>query len=162
MKSIRSITLIETTIGVALCVIAIQSLQAQEERIERSALPPAVEKTVVAQQHGATLKRFLTEPEHGKRVYEVEMIVAGHTKDIQIAEDGAMNEIEEEVALSSLPASVQAALYAKTKVSGARITKVESLTKNGKLVAYEAATISGSKRGEVQVAPTDKKLAHEE
>jgi uncharacterized membrane protein YkoI len=133
---------------------------AEEKKIDRSALPPAVEKTVQAQSQGATIKGFATEREHGKQVYEVEMIVDGHTKDIEIAVDGTLNEIEEEVAFDSLPANVQAAL--KAKAAGAKITKVESLTKNDKLVAYEAATLKGAKKAEIQVGPNGNALAHEE
>jgi hypothetical protein len=39
---------------------------------------------------------------------------------------------------------------------------VESITKNGKLVAYEAAVKTGTKNSEVQVGPDGKKLAHPE
>lgn len=88
------------------------------------------------------------------------MVVNGHTKDIQIAEDGTLNEIEEEVALDSLPANVHSALTAKA--GNAKITKVESLTKQGKLVAYEAATAKGPKKGEIQVGPDGGTLSHEE
>jgi uncharacterized membrane protein YkoI len=133
---------------------------AEEKKIDRSALPPAVEKTVQTQSQGATIKGFATDREHGKKVYEVEMIVDGHTKDIEIAVDGTLNEIEEEVAFDSLPANVQAAL--KAKAAGAKITKVESLTKNDKLVAYEAATLKGAKKAEIQVGPNGNALAHEE
>ena len=133
---------------------------AQEKTIDRSALPPAVEKTVQAQSEGATIKGFSTEREHGKKVYEIEMMVNGHSRDIQIAEDGTLNEVEEEVPFDSLPAKVQNALTAKA--SGAKITKVESLTKQDKLAAYEAATLKGAKKGEIQVGPDGKNLAHEE
>jgi len=95
---------------------------AQEKKIDQSNLPPAVQKTVQEQSKGATIKGYSMEREHGKTVYEAEMMVDGHSKDIQIAEDGTLNEIEEEVAFSSLPAKVQAELT--TKAGGARITKV--------------------------------------
>ena len=50
-----------------------------------------------------------------------------------------------------------------TKGAGSgKIKKVESLTKHGKLVAYEAAVMKGTKRSEVQVGPDGKKLAHPE
>ena len=39
---------------------------AQEKRIKRSDLPPAVEKTVAAQSKGATIKGFSTEKENGQ------------------------------------------------------------------------------------------------
>ena len=145
----------------ALAIIAVSlTATAQEKKIDQSALPAAVQKTVQANSQGATIKGYATEVEHGKKVYEAEMVVNGHTKDIQITPDGTLNEIEEEVAFNSLPATVQTALT--TKAAGAKITKVESLTKQGKLVAYEAATLKGTKKGEIQVGPDGGKLAHEE
>ena len=149
-----------TVLSVASLLILTAGASAQERKIDRSALPPAVEKTVQAQSQGATIKGFTTEREHGQRVYEAEMIVNGHSKDIEIAGDGTLNEIEEEVAFDSLPASVQTALT--KRAAGAKITKVESLTKKGKLVAYEAATLKGKKHGEILVGPNGESLRHEE
>ena len=42
------------------------------------------------------------------------------------------------------------------------IGKVESLTKKGKLVAYEAVVTNGKKHSEIQVGPDGKKLAKEQ
>jgi hypothetical protein len=131
-----------------------------EKRIERSALPAAVEKTVQQQSNGATIKGFTTETEGGVFEYEAEMMVNGHRRDIAIAKDGTLLEVEEQVAMESLPPAVKSALAAKAP--GAKITKVESLTKKGKLVAYEAATLKGTRKGEIQIGPNGKKLAHEE
>jgi hypothetical protein len=71
-----------------------------------------------------------------------------------------LNEIEEEVAMDVLPAGVRTAVMAKAK--GAHVTRVESLTKNGKLVAYEVATERNGHKGEIQVGPTGEKLSREE
>jgi len=134
--------------------------QAQEKKIKREELPPAVEKTVAAQSQGATIKGFSTEVEEGKTLYEVELTVNGHGKDISMDKEGKIVEVEEEVAMDLLPAEVKAGL---TKAAGSgTIAKVESLTKAGKLVAYEADVKNGSKHSEVQVGPNGNKLAHEE
>ncbi len=136
------------------------SVSAQEKKVDRAKLPAAVEKTVQEQSKGSTIKGISSEIEDGVFQYEVEMTAVDHSKDIAIAKDGTLLEIEEEVALASLPANVQSALTAKS--AGAKITKVESLTKKGKLVAYEAATLKGTKKGEIQVGPAGEKLMHEE
>jgi len=109
---------------------------AQETKIKRSDLPPAVEKTVAEVSKDATIKGFNKEKEGGKLSYEVEMLANGHTKDVQIDPTGVVTEIEEEVAFDALTPGVQAGL--NTKADGAKILKVESLTKKGKIVAYEA------------------------
>jgi hypothetical protein len=133
---------------------------AQEKKIKRSDLPPAVEKTVAAQSEGATIKGFSTEKEKGQTLYEVELMVNGHSKDISMAADGSIVEVEEQVVLDSLSADVKAGLQAKA--GKGKILKVESLTKKGKLVAYEAQVDTNGKKSEVQVGPDGKPLDHEE
>ena len=133
---------------------------AQEKKIKRSDLPPAVEKTVAAQSVGATVKGFSKEIEKGQTYYEAELIVNGHTKDILIDSNGAIVEVEEEVAMNALPAEVKVGLQAKA--GEGKLVKVETLTKNDKLVAYEAQVTKGGKKSEVQVGPDGKPLDHEE
>lgn len=134
---------------------------AQERKIDRSALPSAVEKAVQAETKNAQIKGFAQEREHGKTFYEAETIVDGHTRDVLFATDGTIVEIEEEVALDSLSAGIQAAL--KKKAAGATIDKVESLTRKGRLVAYEAQIRrTNGKTAEIQVGPNGQNLSHEE
>ena len=133
---------------------------AQEKKIKRSDLPPAVEKTVAAQSAGATIRGFSTEKEKGQTLYEVAMTVNGHSKDVSMATDGSIVEIEEQVAVDSLSPGVQAGLQAKA--GKGKILKVESLTKKDKLVAYEAQVDTNGKKSEVQVGPDGKPLDHEE
>jgi uncharacterized membrane protein YkoI len=133
---------------------------AQEKKIQRSDLPPAVEKTVAAQSQGATIKGFSTEKENGQTYYEAEMAVAGHTKDVLIDASGDVVEVEEQVALDSLPATVKDGL--QSTAGNGKIVKVESLTKHDKLVAYEAKVQTDGKKSEIQVGPDGKPLDHEE
>jgi hypothetical protein len=133
---------------------------AQEKKIKRSDLPPAVEKTVVAQSAGATIRGFSSEVENGQTLYEAEMMVNGHSKDVLMAADGTVVEVEEQVALDSLSAEVKAGLQAKA--GKGKILKVESITKKDKLVAYEAQVETNGKKSEVQVGPDGKPLDHEE
>ena len=123
-------------IAAALVVgMAIPSVSvAADKKITRTQLPAALERTVAQQSQGAVIKGFSTEKEASKTVYEMELTVNGHGKDISIDAHGNVLEIEEEVALASVPAGVRAGL---TKAAGTgKIVKIESLTKQGKLVAY--------------------------
>jgi uncharacterized membrane protein YkoI len=145
--------------SLAIAAVSLQ-LNAQEKKLQRSDLPAAVQKTVDEQSKGATIKGFSTEVEDGKKIYEVQLMVNGHNKDISMDPQGRVMEIEEETRAASLPPAVKDGL---TKAAGkGTILKVETLTKNGKLVAYEAAVKTGTKNSEVQVGPDGKKLAHEE
>ena len=56
----------------------------------------------------------------------------------------------------------QSARVELTLAGSGKVTKVESLTKKGKLVAYEAVVTTGTKHREVQVGPNGEKLKHEE
>ena len=133
---------------------------AQEKKIKRADLPPAVEKTVTAESAGATVKGFSTEKEKGETFYEAELAVSGHSKDVLIDASGTVVEVEEEVVFDTLPADVKAGLQAKA--AKGKILKVESLTKKGKLVAYEAKVEANGKKSEIQVGPDGKPLDHEE
>lgn len=144
----------------AVAVLAATAAVAQEKKIKRSDLPPAVEKTVAAQSAGATVKGFSKETEKGRTYYEAEMVVNGHSKDILIDANGAIVEVEEEVAMNVLPADAKAGLQAKA--GEGELVKVESITKKDKLVAYEAQVTKDGKKSEIQVGPDGKPLDHEE
>jgi hypothetical protein len=147
-------------LSLLIALATVSTAKAQEKKLKRSQLPAAVEKTVAEQSQGATIKGFSTEIEKGKRVYEVAMTVNGHGKDIIVDSKGNVIEVEEEVAMDSLSQTVKDGL---TKAAGTgTISKIESLTKNGSLVAYEAVVKRGAKHSEIQVGPNGEKLAHPE
>ena len=142
-------------VGVLFCVAP-----AQERKINRSQLPPAVEQTVARESAGATIKGFATEIEHGQKFYEASLVVNGHTKDILMDRQGNVVEVEEQVSIDSLPAAVQGAL--RKNAGRGTISVIESLTKNGHLVAYEAQVKHGKRRSEIQVGPNGEKLKRPE
>ena len=156
MKLIGKIIVSALLIGLAAASVT----QAQEKKLKRQQLPPAVEATVAKESQGATIKGFATEVEKGRRLYEVELTVDGHSKDISMDRNGNIVEVEEEVKMDSLPAAVRAGLR---KAAGTgTIGIIESLTKGGKLVAYEAHVRRGAKHSEIQVGPNGEKLARPE
>ena len=125
---------------------------AQEKKIERKDLPPAVEKTVAARSQGATIRGFSQEKEN----VPAQLRSRGNpstvtAKDILIDANGAVVEIEEQVAIDSLPAPVKDGLQARA--GDGKILKVESLTKKNKLVAYEAVVQSAGKKKKSKSAP---------
>jgi len=136
------------------------SALAQEKKIRRSDLPPAVEKTVAAQSSGASIQGFSEERENGQICYEAEMTINGHSKDVLMDAGGVIVEVEEQIAMDKLPPDVQDAVRAKA--GKGKIVTVESITKHNKLVAYEATTLTMGKRSEIQVDPQGKPLGHEE
>jgi hypothetical protein len=134
--------------------------QEQEKKIPRSDLPPAVEKTVAEQSKGARIRGFSEEKENGQTLYEAELIVNGHSKDVLVDVNGTIVEVEEQVPIESLPPAVREGLQAKA--GSGKLINVERLTKKDKLVAYEAKVLTNGKKSEVQVGPEGKPLDHEE
>jgi hypothetical protein len=147
-------------LALALSTLGKVNAGAQEKKIKRSDLPPAVEKTVAAQSQMATIRGLSQEEEKGQIYYEAELLVDGHSKDVLMDADGAIVEVEEQVAIDSLPAAVKEGL--QSKAGSGKLTKVDSLTKHNKLVAYEAQVLTGGKKSEVEVGPDGKPLDREE
>ena len=153
-------TLIKFLAAMSLTLLLLSNVNAQEKKISRAQLPPAVETTVARESEGATIKGFAKEVEHGQTFYEASLTVNGHSKEILIDKAGNIVEVEEEVAMDSLPATVQDAL--KKAAGRGTIVLIESLSKNGNLVAYEAHIKNGKKLSEVQVGPNGEKLKRPE
>lgn len=95
-----------------------------------------------------------------KRFYEAELLVNRHSRDVLIDANGTVVEVEEQVPAESLSPQVREGLQAKT--GKGKLVKVDTLTKKGKLVGYEAQVLTNGKKSEVQVGPDGKSLAHEE
>ncbi len=119
---------------------------AAEKSIKQADLPEAVRAALPAQTAGAEIKNVIKETAKGKTTFEIETVKNGLTRDLILSPTGAVLEIEEQVALESIPAASRAALEAKA--AGAKIEKVEALTKNGK-VSYEAAISRNGKKSEI-------------
>jgi uncharacterized membrane protein YkoI len=147
-------------IGSIALVLTAACAWASDKKIERSALPPAVEKKVTEITQDATIRGFELESENGTTLYEAKFLVNGHKKNVLMDESGAIVEVEEEVNIADLPAAVREGLQAKAGTG--TLAKVEAIRKHDKLVAYEAKVMTDGKKSEVQVGPDGKPLDHEE
>lgn len=136
------------------------SANAAERRISKTELPAAVRKTADEQAGGARVLDYTTDKEDGQIEYEVEMLVNGHSKDVAIAPDGRVLEVEEQVNLNTVDPQVRSGL--KNRAGNGQITKVESITKHGSIVAYEAQVRTAGRHSEIQVGPDGQPLDHEE
>jgi hypothetical protein len=141
-------------------LIAMNVAHAAENRLTRDQLPAAVRVTADTQAKGATVRDYTTDVESGQREYEAEMTINGHSKDLTIAPNGRLLEIEEQTDLKSLPAQVVSSL--RNRAGKGDIVKVESITKNGSIVAYEAQVHNAGRHSEIQVGPEGQTLNHQE
>jgi uncharacterized membrane protein YkoI len=125
---------------------------ATEKKVAMKDLPPAVQKTVLDQTKGAEIEGLSMETENGKTTYEVETVVNGKHRDLEIDAQGAVTEVEEETALDSLPPAAKTAI--EKKAAGGKITMVETVTRGAAIAFYEAHfTARDGKKHEVQVKP---------
>jgi hypothetical protein len=144
----------------AAALVAMAGASAAEDRLKKSDLPANVQKTAEEQSAGATVLGYTKAIEHRHVVYEVQLMVGDHTKNVTIDPQGNTLEVEEQIAPDVLPANVFHGLSAQARKG--RLAKVESLSKHGKIVAYEAQVITDGKQSEIQVGADGQKLVHKE
>jgi hypothetical protein len=145
MFSLTTMTCLKFVATLVLASVA----TAQERQIQRSDLPQPVERTLSLESQGAAIHGLTVEKSQGKMYYEAELLVNGHSKDVLMNAEGVVVEVEEEVAIDSLPAAVSSGLRAGAK--NGKVVKVESITKHDKLVAYEAQIVIDGKTSEVKI-----------
>ena len=125
------------------------SLFGAETHIKMKDLPEAVQKTVREQTKTAQLRGLAKEVENGKTFYEAETRVNGKSRDILIDPTGAVVEVEEAVALESIPEAARKGLQGKA--GSGKIVSIESVTK-GSVVSYEAVVLKNGKKSEIAVS----------
>lgn len=146
------------SLSFAACLLSAGMTLAQEtERPARMKdLPQAVQATVREQSRGAVVRGFSVETEKGQTFYEASLKVKGRVRDVLIDANGNVVEIEEQVALASLPPAARAEIV--KQAGKGRVLSVESITKNNAVVAYEAHVRTAGKISEIKVDPDGKPL----
>jgi hypothetical protein len=113
-------------------------------------LPASVQKTVNDNLKGGEIKNIGKETEHGVTQYEVETMLNGKHRDLNVDTKGALLVVEEETTIDSIPAAAKAAIL--KKVADGKLRTVETFTKPGSDTMYEAAwTSKAGKKSEVLV-----------
>lgn len=124
------------------------TMTAAEQKMKVKDLPAPVQQTVQDETRNAQLLGVSKEVEGGKTMYEIETKVGGMTRDLLVDAAGKVVEVEQEVAMDTVPAAARTAIEGYAK--GGKVVKVESVTK-GSVVSYEAAVSKGGKKSEVAV-----------
>jgi uncharacterized membrane protein YkoI len=119
-----------------------------EKKVKMQDLPAAVQQAIKEHSKGATIRGLATEIEGGKRVYEAELTVQGHAKDLTFDEHGTIVSTEEETPLAKIPAAAGTAI--RKAAANGKVLLVETVTEGGKTF-YEAQISKGGKKSEVQV-----------
>jgi hypothetical protein len=124
---------------------------AAEHNVPCNTLPRAVQQKSKSIVEGATIHACIRDSSNGKTSYELELLKNGRSRDLTFDSDGNLLEIEEQVDIASLPQPVAAAI--QKAAAGGHVGKVESLTRGGTLIGYEATVTHNSKRREVAFHP---------
>lgn len=119
-----------------------------KEEIKFADAPAAVQKTLKREAGGAEIKEVVKETEKGKTTYEAEVKIDGHEYVITVAADGTLleKELEDEdeeveIKFADAPAPVQKTL--EREAAGAKIEKVDKLSRKGRTLYEADAKIDG-------------------
>ena len=135
---------------ILLAMAAFTATFAADKKLALKDLPPAVQKTVEANLNGAEIKNINKETEKGVVQYEVESLLNGKHRDFDVDTKGALLGIEEQTTIDAVPAAAKDGIL--KKVGGGKLARIESVSKPGQPMMYEAAyTDKNGKKHEVLV-----------
>jgi len=137
--------------GIALGLVITVGAQAEEKKIKQSNLPAAVQKTAGENSTGATVTGYTSDKVDGALVYQMNLMADGRARGIVMDADGTVVSVEQEVAWAELPETVQKDF---TGVQGkGKFGALSTISKDGKIVAYEGILIKNGERNTVRVKP---------
>ncbi len=131
--------------------LALDSSAAERgKRVVMEDLPPAVQVSVKQELQNAKLLALFAGGEPGTPSYKMETDLHGKTRYVTFDAEGKTVEVEEEVAMETVPrAAVEAILKA---VGDGKLRKIEKVT-NGSTMYYEGElTLASGKHAHVHVA----------
>jgi hypothetical protein len=134
-------------------VLALSSFAyAAEHSVPCNTLPAVVQqRSKSLLEPGTTLRGCVKDVSAGKITYEIELLTPQGSKDVTVSPQGEVLEVEQQVDPATLPAPVAAA-FAKA-ATGGKLGKVESLTRQGQLIAFESTIEKAGKHYEVAFRP---------
>jgi hypothetical protein len=151
----RNLRIIQMTHRCLLLAVALSlssCVYAAEHSVPCHTLPPAVQqRSKSLLEPGTTVHSCVKDVSAGKTSYEIELITSNGSKDVTISPQGDVLEIEQQLDPAALPPPVAAA-FARAAIGG-RLGKIESLTRHGQLISYEATVEKGGKHREVAFRP---------
>jgi hypothetical protein len=133
----------------ALCLGVSYAQEKKEKSLALKDLPPAVQKTIQAEVKGGEIKNIGKETEDGVAQYEVETVVNGKHRDLNVDTKGKLLLVEEETSIDSIPAAAKAAIL--KKVGDGKLGMVENFMRGGETMYEAAYTTKAGKKHEVLV-----------
>jgi len=135
------------------------SMQGAERKVPCDTLPAAVMEKANEMQKDAVLRSCVKDSDAKGTLYELEMVKGSRGHDVTFDAMGNVVEVEDEIDAAALPVAVSDSL--KKAAAGGKVTSVESLSRKGTIVQYEAVVMKNGRRSEVAFHP-DGTRAHED
>ena len=132
-------------------VVSITPLRADEAAVaaKLAKIPPAAAEALKKAAGTATIKAVDIEKEGKVTIYEVELTEAGKPdREVSVTADGKINAMEETVPIEKVPEAARKAIEAGAK--GAKIDRVQKITRGGSTITYEALYNNKGKKTEVE------------
>ncbi len=151
-----------TLATLGLSIVSITTLRADEAAIaaKLAKIPPAAAEALKKASGSATIKAVDIEKDGKVTIYEVELTETGKPdREVSVTADGKINASEETVPLEKVPEAARKSIEAGAK--GAKIDRVQKITRGGSTITYEALYNNKGKKTEVEYLE-DGKLKPEE
>jgi hypothetical protein len=116
------------------------SALAQENKgkaLQLKDLPAAVQKTIQDNLKGGEIKNIGKEKEDGVDQYEVESLLNGKSRDFNVDVKGNLLLVEVATTIDAIPGTAKASIL--KKVADGKLAVVETFTKTGQPMMYEAS-----------------------
>jgi hypothetical protein len=133
---LRSLTVLLAVVVFCLSFLAQENIG---KSLQLKDLPAVVQKTVEDNVKGGQIKNISKEKEDGIEQYEVESLVNGKSRDFNVDTKGNLLVVEESTTIDAIPAAAKASIL--KKVADGKLRTVETFTKPGQPLMYEAAYI---------------------
>ena len=137
------------TVLLAVCLGLSYAHEKKSKSLALRDLPPAVQKTIQDELKGGEIKNISQEKENGVVQYEVESMLNGKHRDMEVDNKGKLLVVEEETTIDSIPAAAKTAIL--KKVGSGKLGMVENFMRGGETMYEAAYTTKAGKKLEVLV-----------
>ncbi len=120
-----------------------------QKKLNLKDLPAPAQKTIQAELKGAEIKSIDKETEHGVAQYEVETMLNGKHRDLNVDTKGSLLVVEEETSIDTVPAAAKVAIL--KKVADGKLTMIELFIRGGETMYEAGYTTKAGKKHEILV-----------
>jgi len=136
-------------VAAAMAALAVPALAQDEQKITMEQVPAAAMEAAKAKANGVEFTAVSMDDEEGTKTYELSgKMQNGMMLEIDVLEDGTVEEVEEEVEMTAVPDAVKAAL--ETNLKGFKPAMAEKSTR-ADMVVYEFEGAHGGKEIDVEI-----------